>query len=142
MESERQSQYRDPRSQGLSTSDDPGRQDPTTPGTGESAVGPAPTPPPPPTGVPPSRAGRLWVGLVPALIFLIVMLVFIFQNLHNVKISFFTASGSFPLALALLLAAVLGALIVLCLGSIRILQLRRTVRRRSRMARSADSSQR
>ena len=70
-------------------------------------------------------------GLVPALIFLVVLLVFIFQNLHNVKISFFTASGSFPLALALLLAAVGGALIVLCLGSIRILQLRRTVRRRS-----------
>jgi uncharacterized integral membrane protein len=75
------------------------------------------------------------VGLIPALIFLIVILVFVFQNLHNVKISFFTASGSFPLALAVLLAAVIGALIVLCLGSIRILQLRRTVRRRSRMAR-------
>jgi uncharacterized integral membrane protein len=74
------------------------------------------------------------MALLPALIFLVVLLVFIFQNLHNVKISFFTASGSFPLALALLLAAVGGALIVLCLGSIRILQLRRTVRRRSRLA--------
>jgi len=110
-------------------------------GSGESAVAPAqaPTPPPPPTGVPPSRAGRLWMGLLPALIFLILMLVFIFQNLHNVKISFFTASGSFPLALALVLAAVGGALIVLCLGSIRILQLRRTVRRRSRMARASEN---
>ncbi len=88
--------------------------------------------PQPPTGVPSTRAGRLWLGLVPALVLLVVMLVFIFQNLHNVKISFFTASGSFPLALALLLAAVVGAVIVLCLGSIRILQLRRTVKHRSR----------
>ena len=136
MESEQQ-----PHSQSLSSPDDPAERDPTATGTGQPAVTPAaaPTPPPPPTGVPTSRAGRLWVGLVPALIFLIVLLVFIFQNLHNVKISFFTASGSFPLALALVLAAVAGALIVLCLGSIRILQLRRTVRRRSRMARTPDN---
>lgn len=134
MESEQQ-----PQPQGLSSPSDPVEPDPT--GSGEPAVAPAPapTPPPPPTGVPPSRAGRLWMGLLPALIFLILMLVFIFQNLHNVKISFFTASGSFPLALALLLAAVGGALIVLCLGSIRILQLRRTVRRRSRMASAANN---
>jgi uncharacterized integral membrane protein len=77
--------------------------------------------------------------LIFGLVFLIVMVVFIFQNLHNVKVSFFTASGSLPLALAILLAAVLGALIVLCLGSIRILQLRGTVKRRSRSTRPSDS---
>jgi len=139
MDSEQQ-----PQPQSLSSPDDPVERDPTAAGAGQQAAAPAaaPTPPPRPTGVPPSRAGRLWMGLLPALIFLIVLLVFIFQNLHNVKISFFTASGSFPLALALLLAAVGGALIVLCLGSIRILQLRRTVRRRSRMARTADNGQR
>jgi putative membrane protein len=139
MESEQQ-----PQSQSLGSPGDAVESDPTAAGDGQQAAAPAaaPTPPPPPTGVPPSRAGRLWMGLLPALIFLIVLLVFIFQNLHNVKISFFTASGSFPLALALLLAAVGGALIVLCLGSIRILQLRRTVRRRSRMARAADNGQR
>lgn len=130
----------EPQSQSLGAPDDPGGRDPTVTGPGEPAADP--TPPLPPTGVPPSRAGRLWMGLLPALIFLILMLVFIFQNLHNVKISFFTASGSFPLALALLLAAVGGALIVLCLGSIRILQLRRTLRRRSRMARAADNGRR
>lgn len=139
MESEQQ-----PQSQGLGAPDESVGGDPTATGAGEPAVAPtpAPTPPPPPTGVPSSRAGRLWMGLLPALIFLILLLVFIFQNLHNVKISFFTASGSFPLALALLIAAVGGALIVLCLGSIRILQLRRTVRRRSRMARAADGTPR
>jgi uncharacterized integral membrane protein len=91
------------------------------------------------TDLHPTRTGSLWAALVPALILLIVMLVFIFQNFHDVKVSFFTASGSLPLALALLLAAILGALIVLCLGSIRILQFRRTVKRRSRRAGPSDT---
>lgn len=131
MESEQRPQFQD-----TGTADDGTDVERPAPGADKAPAAAAPTPPPP-TGVPASRAGRLWVGLIPALILLILMLVFIFQNLHNVKISFFTASGSFPLALALLLAAVVGALIVLSLGSIRILQLRRTVRRRSRMARDA-----
>lgn len=133
MESEDQ-----PEAESTSTPDD--RVAAVRPDSGVDG-GAAPVATPPPGGVPVTRAGRLWVALVPALIFLVVMLVFIFQNLHNVKISFFTASGSFPLALALLLAAVLGALIVLCLGSIRILQLRRTVRRRSRLARPSGNEQ-
>jgi putative membrane protein len=125
----------EPRIRAPGTPDDQVDADP--PASADQGTAPVVTPAPPPTGVPATRAGRLWVGLVPALVFLVVILVFVFQNLHNVKISFFTASGSAPLALAVLLAAVLGALIVLCLGSIRILQLRRTVRHRSRMARSA-----
>jgi uncharacterized integral membrane protein len=130
---------------------EPQFQSPSTPGQGvdvdpassgiDKPTAAAPTPPPPPTSVPPSRAGRLWVGLTLALILLVVILVFIFQNLDSVKISFFTASGSFPLALIVLLAAVVGSVIVLCLGSIRIMQLRRTVRHRSRMARTPDNAQ-
>jgi uncharacterized integral membrane protein len=138
MESEQR-----PQSQEGPTPDDGAAADQPTPGIGEGTGAQVPaSPPPPPTGVPPSRAGRLWVGMISALVLLVLMLVFIFQNLHNVKISFFTASGSFPLALALLLAAVAGALIVFCLGSIRIIQLRRTVRRRSRMARDSGNAQR
>ncbi len=87
-----------------------------------------------PTTVPTTRAGRLWVALILGVLLLIVILVFIFQNLQDVKVSFFAASGSLPLALALLFAAVLGALIVLTLGSVRIVQLRRAVKRRSRAA--------
>jgi uncharacterized integral membrane protein len=43
--------------------------------------------------------------------------------LHKAKLSFLGASGSVPLALALFVAAALGGLFVLALGSIRILQL-------------------
>jgi uncharacterized integral membrane protein len=137
MESEQRPQFQD-----RSTPDDGETTGQSTPVVGESTGAQVPpSPPPPPTGVPPSRAGRLWVGMISALVLLVLMLVFIFQNLHNVKISFFTASGSFPLALALLLAAVVGALIVFCLGSIRIIQLRRTVRRRSRRTRASANGQ-
>jgi uncharacterized integral membrane protein len=130
----------EPRIRAPGTADDRVDADPAASAV-DQGTAPVITPAPPPTGVPATRAGRLWMALVPALVFLVVLLVFIFQNLHNVKISFFTASGSFPLALTVLLAAVVGALIVLCLGSIRILQLRRTVRRRSRQARSAIEQQ-
>ncbi len=69
--------------------------------------------------------------MLPALVILAVILVFIFQNSQDAKVSFVTASGRLPLAVALLGAAALGALFVLALGSIRMLQLRRMVHRSS-----------
>ena len=75
------------------------------------------------TGVVSTRAGRAWVEMLPALPILALILVFIFQNSQSAKISFVTASARLPLAIALLAAAALGALVMLALGSIRILQL-------------------
>jgi uncharacterized integral membrane protein len=80
--------------------------------------------------IPSTRASRAWVRVLPALIVLAVTLVFVFQNSRHVKVSFFNASGTVPLSVALLGAAALGALLVLALGSVRILQLRRRVQRR------------
>lgn len=80
----------------------------------------------------PTRAGRAWARVLPALVLLALILVFVFQNLHNVRVSFFTASGRFPLALALLASAAAGALLVLAIGSVRILQLRRAVKQKVR----------
>ncbi len=94
--------------------------------------GPVPDGPGGPTPgltVPSSRAGQAWKSLVPALVFAAVMVIFIVQNLHKAKVSFLMFSGRFPLALALLLAAALGALVVFCLGSVRIVQLRKAFRR-------------
>ncbi|MGC8511858.1 MAG: lipopolysaccharide assembly protein LapA domain-containing protein [Acidimicrobiales bacterium] len=56
------------------------------------------------------------------------ILIFVFQNLQHARVHFLSFSGSLPIALALLAAAGLGALAVLALGSVRILQLRRAVR--------------
>lgn len=76
-----------------------------------------------------TRAGRTWVKLVPALLLLAVLLLFVFQNLRSTTVSFATTSGRLPLALALLIAAALGGLLVFALGSVRIMQLRKTIRR-------------
>lgn len=77
-----------------------------------------------------TRTSRAWIRLLPALVILVVILVFVFQNPKDVKVSLFTFSGTLPLSVALLGAVVLGALITLALGSVRIFQLRRQVHRK------------
>ncbi len=84
------------------------------------------------TSVPPTRVGRTWVAIGIAALAFIVVIVFILQNLQSVTVTFFTATGRIPLAVALLCATVLGALVAVAVGSLRIVQLRREVRRRSR----------
>jgi len=96
------------------------------PALGQPALGQPPEPAPP---VRPTRAGRLWVTIVLGMVVLALLLVFIFQNLHHTTVHFFTASGSIPVALALLFAALAGAAFVVLVGSVRIVQLRKGVRR-------------
>jgi uncharacterized integral membrane protein len=79
-----------------------------------------------------TRAGRVWLAIAPALVFLVLLIVFIAENGQHVKVSFFGASGHPPLAIALLIAAVAGAVVVLLAGSVRILQLRRATQRHLR----------
>jgi uncharacterized integral membrane protein len=81
-----------------------------------------------------TRAGRVWFMLVPSIIFLILLIVFIAENGQHVEVKFFGASGSISLAVALLASAVAGALIVLLIGSVRIVQLRLATRRHQRGA--------
>ncbi|MDQ6920810.1 MAG: lipopolysaccharide assembly protein LapA domain-containing protein [Candidatus Dormibacteraeota bacterium] len=69
---------------------------------------------------------------------LLVILVFILQNLQSVELYFLTLHGQLPLAIALLFAAILGAVIVLAFGGGRILQLR-LVARRARYQRAEAS---
>ena len=76
-----------------------------------------------------TRMGGLWVGFGLAAVVLLLLLVFILENGQKANIGYFGAHGHLPLGVALLLAAVAGALLVLIPGSGRILQLRRTARR-------------
>ena len=119
----------------------PASPDPIVVSPDPVVVSPAPVVPPgtagpslPGPALGPSRAGRAWARILPALLVLGLVLLFVFQNLHDVRVSYFTASGRFPLAVALLAAAAGGALVVLAIGSVRILQLRRVVRRQGRAA--------
>ncbi len=80
--------------------------------------------------VPTTRAGRLWIGVLPVILLLGVLLDFVLQNLRSAKVTFLGFSGSFPLSVLVLVSAAVGGLLILLLGSIRILQLRRLVKRR------------
>jgi uncharacterized integral membrane protein len=63
---------------------------------------------------------------------LVVILIFILQNLQSVEVYFLFFHGHLPLAVALLFAMVLGAVVVLAFGAGRILQLRLVARRARR----------
>jgi uncharacterized integral membrane protein len=82
--------------------------------------------------IPSTRASRTWIRVLPALVLLAITLMFVLQNLRTAKVSFATASGALPLAVALLAAAALGASVVLAVGTLRIMQLRKLVRRNRR----------
>lgn len=96
-----------------------------------------------PPGVPRTRAGTLWAVVGVGLALLVVVLVFIFENLHAVRVSFFGAHWRAPLGLDLLLAAVLGGSVVLTFGIVRMAQLRLVARRhqRSRVVHGAAAYQ-
>lgn len=72
----------------------------------------------------PTRISAAWVAVIAAAVVLALLLVFILQNTRSVKISYFTANGTLPLGVALLLAAIGGVLLAGAVGSFRIWQLR------------------
>jgi uncharacterized integral membrane protein len=79
--------------------------------------------------VPRTRASGAYKGLLAGAIVLALLLIFILENTKSVKIAYFGAGFRLPLGVALLLAAIGGALLAGILGTARILQLRRHVRR-------------
>jgi uncharacterized integral membrane protein len=76
-----------------------------------------------------SRSGVLWTGLILSALVLLFLLIFILQNNTPVQINFLGLSGTLPVGVALLLAAIAGLLLVAIPGGLRILQLRRAARR-------------
>jgi uncharacterized integral membrane protein len=81
-----------------------------------------------------TRLSGAWTALVVGIVALVLILVFILQNLQSVELSFLVFHGHLPLAVALLFAVILGAIIVLAFGGARITQLRmvaRTARRQN-----------
>jgi uncharacterized integral membrane protein len=72
----------------------------------------------------------LWIGVILSVVVLIFLLIFILQNPTMVPIYYLGVQGSLPAGVALLFAAILGALVVAVPGALRIIQLRREARRR------------
>ena len=106
-------------------------------GVNHELVG-SPSPEDSPPGQEPYAGDRLtrlswaWTALVTGIVALVLILVFILQNLQSVDLSFFVFHGHLPLAVALLFAVILGAVIVAALGGARIRQLRVLARRARR----------
>jgi uncharacterized integral membrane protein len=79
-------------------------------------------------GVHRTRISAVWVGLITAAVFLILLVVLIAQNTAKASIHFL---GHLPLGLTILISAIIGLLIAAVLGSIRIMQLRRALKRKT-----------
>jgi uncharacterized integral membrane protein len=102
-----------------------------------SANGSAPPPPapPPPAPQPPgrgqlqTRTSGMRAGLIAGFAALVVAVIFIIQNAHAANISFLGVHLVLPLAAALILAAIAGALAMAAVGPARVTRLRQTIRR-------------
>lgn len=75
-----------------------------------------------------TRASIWYVGLIVMAIVLILLMIFIGQNLNKVTIHFLGLSGQVSIAIALVIAAVAGILLVAIPGGIRMMQLRKRVK--------------
>jgi len=76
-----------------------------------------------------SRTSGAWFAVVGLAVLLLLLVIFIAQNTQGVEVSFLGWDGRAPLAVSLLVATLVGILLAVVAGSLRILQLRRRVRR-------------
>jgi uncharacterized integral membrane protein len=76
-----------------------------------------------------SRTSGAWLAVVVLAVLLLLLVIFIAQNTQDVEVSFLGWDGQAPLAISLLIAALVGIVIAIVAGALRILQLRRRVRR-------------
>jgi putative membrane protein len=76
-----------------------------------------------------TRISSMRTGLIAAALALTVVMILIIQNAHAANISFLGMHLVLPLAVALILAAVAGALLMAAAGTARITQLRLIMRR-------------
>lgn len=76
-----------------------------------------------------TRTSRAWASMTFGLAALTAVVVFCLQNLAGVRVSFLGLHGRLPLAILLLLVAVLAGLAVFAFGAARIVQLRMEARR-------------
>lgn len=79
-----------------------------------------------------TRASAVWVATGTALLLLVLLIVFMLQNSTKVEVHFLGLTGTIPLGMALLIAAVGGGVVVASAGIARVAQLRMNARRTRR----------
>ena len=93
---------------------------------------PSPIPdtgPPPESAVKFTRTASVWSSLIVGFLILIVLLIFITQNLSDAPVTFLGWHYTLPLGVQLLLAAICGGLVTVAAGTARIFQLRRAAKK-------------
>ena len=100
----------------------------------EQGTAPATSAPPaaPQQPVQRTRAASFWVSVVVTALLFIALIIFLAQNSHQISIHFLGWNGHVSEAVALLIAAVCGALLVAIPASIRIVQLRHGAKKAAR----------
>ncbi|WP_068277074.1 LapA family protein [Aldersonia kunmingensis] len=88
----------------------------------------APPPTPPIRKIKRTRVSSAWMALIVGLVVLVMLLIFILQNLDSVPINILFWEFSLPLGVAVLLAAIMGAVIMAIVGGVRILQIRKVAK--------------
>ena len=106
------------------------------PPSANGSAPPHPVPQPPGRGQPRTPASGMRTGLIAGLAVLVVAVIFIIQNAHAANISFLGGHLILPLAAALFLAAIAGALLMAGAGPARVTHLRQIIRRALRKARA------
>jgi uncharacterized integral membrane protein len=89
----------------------------------------------PATSLPPvpfTRTAALWWALIVGSLTLIVLLIFIAQNLNETTIHFLGWKWNAPVGIAFLVAAICGSLITVMTGAARMVQLRRAAKKHMR----------
>ncbi|WP_326566638.1 lipopolysaccharide assembly protein LapA domain-containing protein [Amycolatopsis rhabdoformis] len=99
------------------------------PGTDPITTDPAATTTTTPSTKRPTRVSGAWVSAIVAIVLLAFLLVFILQNLNSVTVNFLGMSGSLPIGIAMLLAALGGMVVIALVGGARIMQLRKQSKR-------------
>ncbi|MGO1424046.1 MAG: LapA family protein, partial [Brachybacterium sp.] len=71
----------------------------------------------------------MWIGLILGAIILVLLLIFVIQNNVTAGFQYFGAEFDLPLGVAMLLAAIAGALVMALVGSVRMIQMSWTIRK-------------
>ena len=79
-----------------------------------------------------TRISAAWIGIVAAALVLVLLLIFILQNMRSVRVTFLGASGTIPIGIALLFAAIGGLLLAGLVASLRIWQLHHRITKASK----------
>ncbi len=107
----------------------------------DSPSSPPPLPPADPGPTEPAdkftRAGALWSALITGFLTLILLPIFIAQNTASTPFQFLSLHWTLTLGVAILLAAVVGRLLTVAVGTARIIQLRRAAKKHFTAAKDA-----